>query len=124
MYVLRFNAGGPAFWTEFAYSENIEVRNRIALTEQDLSKQYLMMSGFVLLGTIEDASGLGDFLKEKDLIDDARLVASRKGLPVLNVDADGTAIIKKAKLVEKRPLETDLDGGPAKWYDNKSEDKA
>lgn len=120
MYVLRYNAGGPALWTEFVYNENIEVRNRIALTEQDLSKQYLMMNGFVLLGTIEDASGLEDFLKEKELIDDARLVASQKGKSIPKVDADGMTIFDKAKIVEKKPPETDLDGGPAKWYDNKS----
>lgn len=66
MFVLRYKAGGPSFWREYAYSEVVEVHNKIAVVNLPNTVKYLEVCTFDLLGEIKSMAELPAFLENID----------------------------------------------------------
>ena len=66
MYVLRYRAGGPSFWKEYAYKEVVEVHNKIAVVRDPNTVDYLKICTFDLLGEINSMAELPAFLENID----------------------------------------------------------
>ncbi len=66
MYVLRYRAGGPSFWQEYAYGEVVEVHNKIAVVRDPLTVEYLKVCTFDLLGEIHSMAELPAFMENID----------------------------------------------------------
>jgi len=64
MFVMRYKAGGPSFWKEYAYKETVNVYNKITVVRDSLTVEYLTNCAFELLGEIGDESQLQDFLQK------------------------------------------------------------
>ena len=66
MYVMRYTAGGPAYWKEYAYRETVDVHNKIAVVNQKDTVTYLQVCLFKLLGEIARKEDLPEFLANLD----------------------------------------------------------
>jgi len=66
MFVLRYKAGGPTYWKEYAYKEVVEVHNKIAVVNLKDTVTFLQVCLFQLLGEISSMSELPAFLENLD----------------------------------------------------------
>jgi hypothetical protein len=62
MYVLKYTLGGPDSFEEYTYQEAVQVTNKIAITENPLTRDSLIMNHYEYLGEIDSRDELDDFL--------------------------------------------------------------
>ncbi len=83
MYVMRYKAGGPTYWKEYAYKEVVEVHNKIAVVNQKDTVTYLQVCLFELIGEIPSKTDLPEFLANLDKPKDPDILVSEEDIDVV-----------------------------------------
>lgn len=88
MFVLRYKAGGPKYWKEYAYKETVDVYDKIAVVNQKDTVTYLQVCLFELLGEIRRKEDLSEFLANLDKPKDPDILVSEDSVDVVPARPD------------------------------------